>query len=429
MSLDYLSLMDYFYIFYNGRNNVTIGGVIYLSDFDHDTVKAQVKLKLFDQLPKLSAKLIAFMGDYFWDTPQVVQRTKVERDEIAETRITSAQVKDNQELKKYLEEQVNLPMCQFERPIEFHIIEIQEASDDLKHGCLYIKLDHSFSDGLGMCGMLGFLDNDFDISKYPDFMRKKMGVSYYIKAVWDFFLAMTYGWVWNFKKDSKYKNNTNKYKPLYHDLPNNSKRYSRQSKISDIYSFNMHSIKAFCKKNKVSVNDLLVYSVLKALKGISPATKEILTCIPVGFTNLPHKIGDVDLCNKAYGILDYVLLPDSEVDSHEDKATKYKLLDIPSSMFKVRNLQMLTVIMTVLIPFPVLKNLQSQIGPEVTITNVPGPMKEMKIGKCRMTRMCPISNSSFFGIFVSICSYMNQVNVYTSIDRDVVDIDPDRFSR
>eukprot|EP00340_Litonotus_pictus_P010365 CAMPEP_0170519610 /NCGR_PEP_ID=MMETSP0209-20121228/4970_1 /TAXON_ID=665100 ORGANISM="Litonotus pictus, Strain P1" /NCGR_SAMPLE_ID=MMETSP0209 /ASSEMBLY_ACC=CAM_ASM_000301 /LENGTH=512 /DNA_ID=CAMNT_0010805547 /DNA_START=19 /DNA_END=1557 /DNA_ORIENTATION=- len=439
LGLDNLNIGDKIFVFENGNQNVTVGGVLHIDDYDYETIRKQVKERLFYKIPKLSSKLVQYFGEFFWDTPRMKNIPQEERDRIAESRIRRVKVKEEKGLKEYLQDQINLPLCIFECPIEFHLIEIEEdgiTKEQPQKGCLLLKLDHTFSDGMGIIGMIGFLDNEFDINKYPEFMRKKLGWSFYLKAFIDYLLAPTLGLIWYIRYSIEISKQHLKYKPFY-DAEQGTRKASKVCRISDIASFDLEPIKAFGKRNKTTLNDLIVYSLFKTLKKISPDSKKILTLIPIGFSNLPTKPEEIELYNKTSGLVDNLQLP--ELNDHDynhsnsdsstnDKSSKYKIVDVFGALYRVRFLFVLCYVLSDLIPFSAMKAIQLQVTPELSVSNAPGATKELRIGRCKVYKVYPITNTSFLGIFVAMCSYMGQVHVFTSIDK-AIDIDPDEFSR
>ena len=79
----------------------------------------------------------------------------------------------------------------------------------------------------------------------------------------------------------------------------------------------------------ISINDLLVYSVLKAFKSISMESEYISMMIPIGFTNLPIDAKEIQLYNKLIPLMFDMKLPAVAVATERN----IKLIDVTEWLF------------------------------------------------------------------------------------------------
>ena len=68
-------------------------------------------------------------------------------------------------------------------------------------------------------------------------------------------------------------------------------------------------------------------------------------------------------------------------------------------------------------PLHFFKIVQNLSFPEFLITNVPGYVKEIYIGSCKVKNITPITSLGNFKMFIAICSYCTKLNIVSSINK------------
>jgi hypothetical protein len=441
LKLEWTNYEDKFTINQDSKYNITLAATMTIEDFDKTEIRKEIKEKLFDQVPKLSSHLVAFFADFYWTTPQVRYYSNDKKEKILKERIVDVKMKE-QDYNEFLESEINTHLNPFICPIKFYIVEI-ENNDKLsnsKKGVVLLKLDHSLGDGLGLTSLIGFLDKNFDIEKYPAIMRRRSGgVTYYIKTIYDYILAIVFGLYgiirylilskskeYQYQGFYKYKKNCKIDKPSKYYFSHCSNN-SGLCLISNTITIDLKRVKDFSRKYKISINDFLVYCILKTYKDLSPESKYVSYMIPVGFTGLPKSIKEMNLYNQSSGYLELIKLP--EATKHEDyinvASTKFKLVDVIGNLYKVRTVQMMNWLLDEFC-HNVLFNLFRYINyPEFTISNVPAQEREIYIGKCKVSNIIPLASSSAISAFIAICSYNGQLNIKISMDTNT-GFDPDK---
>lgn len=441
LKLEWTNYEDKFTINQVNKYNITLAATMSIEDFDKTEIRREIKEKLFDKVPKLSAHLVAFFADFYWTTPQVKYYSHEKKNNIMNDRIIDISMNE-EDYNSFLEKEINNHLNPFICPIKFYIIEFNNDNKNLNNtnkGVVLLKLDHSVGDGLAFTSLIGFLDKKFDIQKYPAIMRRKSGgFAYYFKTFIDYTLACLIGiyGIGRYVILNKFKKY--QYQGFYKNKSlcktNDASKYyfSHCSKnsgvclISNTFTVDLNKIKEFTRKHKVSINDFLVYCILKTYKDFSPESNYVSYMIPVGFTGLPKSIKELNLYNQSSGFLELIKLPEaSKPDDFKNVSnTKFKLVDVLGNLYKVRILQIVNWLLDEFC-HNILFNMFRYINyPEFTISNVPAQEKEIYIGKCKVTNIVPLASSSAISAFIAICSYNGQLNIKAAMDTNT-GFDPD----
>ena len=383
--------------------NCTVACVLTIEDFDKKEIKKIIKKKVFDIFPKISASLVTLFGELYWNTPQIDLLSQDQKDEIFESRVFE-RIIEEKNLKNLYDEMLNKHPNPFICPIEFHIIGLKDSNTK---GYLLVKATHAFSDGLGFIAMLGFIDTEFSLDKYSAFLKRTFDFKYYFYSFIQFLQGLIYGlpWLINMytsllvKKENKYKSFVNK-----------TVDSISIANVSTAVTIDLEKIKHISKKTKVTVNDLMVYLVMRTLKKVDPNSENITVLIPIGFSNLPTKTEEVVLKNRASGIITKIKLPG-------DNDKNLKCFDLLNLMYIARFTQILFYLLSYFPHFYLAKFLSKQSYPQMTLTNVPGHVKNIKLGKSTVVNMYPLSNAQVLNIFCAVVSYSGKINVSFSIDK------------
>lgn len=421
--LEFTNIQDKVFINQNSLLSINICGVIYIKDFDKEEIRKTLVVNVFNRIPKMKASLVAFLADFYWNTPQVSMFSKEKSDEIINKRIIDVQLDNEECLHDYMEKEVNKTLNPFITPIEYHIIEYKNSSDDKdKKGCVFMKVEHSFSDGLGLVSLFGIIEDEFSIDKYPRILRRKINkVSYYFKLLLiDMVKGLTIGLYSIFKLYIDILFNKKSYIP-FNEAKKKNPVNSGITLLSKGLTLNLKKLKTFSKKNKTSINDLFIYSLFKSLKEHSPESKTICALIPVGISNLPNNATEVQLYNKASCYIDLFELPDSLL-SNENKS--FKLIDMINNVYKANILDLFNYITGEFCHYGLLKYFQKYTYPEMAISNIPGHEKHVSFGKCLVTNLYAIPSCGALNAFCAATSYCDYINFQFCIEKNM-NIDPD----
>lgn len=400
--IEYLGYFDKFFINMDNRDSFNLGGILRLKNFKSENVKNAIVEKLFKRIPKLSASVRTLMSEYCWNTPQISLISADDRAQIYLKRIKEVNIKEC-ELDDYVEREANKPLEVFDSPIEFHIISFTDNKED---GVLYSKVDHCFSDGLGNISVLGFLDDDFSLDKYPSILRRKVPfLQNILVTVKDFILGFFIGIL-----EISYTSAT--LKSLYFTQPITTKK----GKLGKIGNVNLDSIKKVSKKLKLSINEIYIGAIFASLKELDPTKEKISIMIPMGFTTLPESIDKIQLYNSASGFIGVVrLITDIVKDAN---IIKSDIRAMVTKLYKTRAFQINATFFFGLLNTRFIKSFMKPVELDCVITNVPGQEREIIIGGCKVVENYGAIVPSTNKCFINIGSYNGNVTVGIGIDEN-----------
>lgn len=400
--IEYLGYFDKFFINLDNRDSFNLGGILRLKNFKSENVKNALIEKLFKRIPKLSASVRTFSSEYCWNTPQVARLTPEDLAQIYLKRIKEVSIKES-ELDAYVEKEANKPLEVFETPLEFHIISF---TDNKEEGVIYSKVDHCFSDGLGNISVLGFLDDDFSLDKFPLILRKKAPfLQYLLVTIKDFILGFLIGIL-----EISYTSAT--VKSMYFS----EKITSKKGRLGKVGSVSLDSLKKVSKKLKLSINEVYIGAIFSSLKELDPTKEKISIMIPMGFTTLPESIDKIQLYNSASGFIGVVrLIKDTVKDAHILKAD---IRSMVTKLYKTRAFQINATFFFGLLNTRFIKTFMKPIELDCVITNVPGQEREIIIGGCKVIENYGAVVPSTNKCFINIGSYNGNVTVGIGIDEN-----------
>lgn len=400
--IEYLGYFDKFFINIDNRDSFNLGGILKLKNFKSINVKNAIIEKLLKRIPKLSASVRTVLSEYCWNTPQIAKLSSDDRAQIYLKRIKEVSMKES-ELDKYIEREANKPLEVFDSPIEFHIV---SYTDNLNDGVLYSKVDHCFSDGLGNVSLLGFLDDDFSLDKYPSILRRKVPfLQNLLCTTKDFVLGLLIGII-----EITYTSAVSK--SHYFTEPITTKK----GKLAKIGNVSLDSIKKVSKKLKLSINEIYIGAIFSSLKELDPSKEKITIMIPMGFTTIPESIDKIQLYNSASGFIGVVRLIKDIVKDAD--IIKSDIRSMVTKLYKTRAFQLNATFFFGLLNTRFIKSFLKPVDLDCLITNVPGQEREIIIGGCRVVENYGAVVPSTNKCFINIGSYNGNVTVGIGIDEN-----------
>lgn len=398
--IEYLSSLDKFFINVDNRDSLNLGSIYRLKNFNSMIVKTAIIDKLCKRIPKISASIRVFLTEYCWNTTQIAKLSLEDRAQIYLKRIKEISMNES-DLEPFLEREANKPLDVFDTPIEVFLITLIDSDNE---GILYTKADHCFSDGLGFISLMGFLDDDFSIEKYPSILRREMPfLKYLIGNAIDFILGLLIGFI-----EAGYTATT--IKSLYFVKP----ILSKKGKISNVGKLSLTALKKISKRMNLTINEICIGAIFSALKELDPSKDKISIFIPMGFTTLSKTIDDVQLTNSASGFMGVVRLIDDIVKDKE--ILKKDIRGLVTKLYKTRGFQLTASFFFGLLNTRIVKALMKPADLDCVITNVPGQEKEIKIGGCSVTESYGVIIPSIYKCFVNIRSYNGNLTVGIGMD-------------
>lgn len=401
-----LHILDNYFIYSNSTND-SVGGIFELSNFDSSKVEEAIIKNFLMRKDKLLANLIEFGGDYYWNTPQISKLKFEEKLKIAKSRIFHSVLPSRSAFDNFIRTEINRGITVGSSPIEFYII---KCSDSESKGFLFAKVDHTMADGLNLILLLGHLDDEFHMSKYPPFLlntTNKLSITIRI-YVWikDFLGFLAIGFFsfllnlyskktgFNFKSNTSIQTEENQYLPPI--------------------SFNLGLLSKNAKENGFTLNEYLLGCIMTSFKKISPTSKCIDILIPVGSYKLCSTIEEVNLTNMVNGLTGQLELVSSFID--EKQRFKALIKKFMSATYKLLTNTINSHIFYRILNPQTTKLLLPPFISDVAVTNVPAQQKEIKIGGS-ISKNFHLVVFTRCKIIILINSYNGIMNVSMSLNR------------
>jgi len=401
--IDYLNPIDKVFVNVDDKWNMNIGLMFKLDNFNVNKVKNSLIDKLFKRMPKLSASLRVKFGEYCWNTPRIEQISMKEREEIYLKRIIEVTLTEDN-LMEYVEKEANKLCDSFKMPIECHLITIKDKS----YGYIYTKKDHALCDGLGGIALLGYLDDDFDLNKYPKIIRQEMTITQKILfTLKDCFNAIVFGLVQSALLTIAFFSEKVTYKKF-------SKPVKHYGKIKILQNYDLNEIKKVCYKLQLTINELYNGIIFCAFKKLSPESTHIALGIPVGFTAFPKRFEDIEFYNNASMVFNKVnLINDVVIDK---KIIASDLRKMVKSTYLARVTKFFMYLGLGVLPSRFSKIVASPQNIELVVSNVPRQEREIIIGGCPVKDITPIVASHLNKSFINISSYNGKIRYTLTVD-------------
>lgn len=174
-----------------GSNHIelfTLVGIVDLTNFSAKRIEEKLQ-EAFRKVPKLSSRLIYFLGNYFWKhVPVTEQRYN--------NIVFNKKMKNYEDVFQFVRNEVNIPLNIEENCFEAYIITYTNE-EEKGNGALVFKFDHSFSDGMNILSFMISLSDNFSEDLFPKTI-KKVYFSYfnYVIRILEF---LVFGWFVFFK--------------------------------------------------------------------------------------------------------------------------------------------------------------------------------------------------------------------------------------
>ena len=392
-----------------GSNHIelfTLVGIVDLTNFSAKRIEEKLQ-DAFRKVPKLSSRLIYFLGNYFWKHVPVTE-------ERYNNIVFNKKMKNYEYVFQFVRNEVNIPLNIEENCFEAYIITYTNE-EEKGNGALVFKFDHSFSDGMNILSFMISLSDNFSEDLFPKTIKKAY-FSYfnYVIRILEF---IVFGWFVFFKVLTLKTSN----KLI-------TKERSGKANIGHAQIFPLATFKKLAKALDVKINDIVVGLVTSTIKKMSPESTDLCVCIPVGNTKLPKSLSKVTLCNLASGITVKLSLI-SDI-TEECKTTSKELQKLLSHKFVSDTATFVTQITCEFLPLYWVKLIgyEASEGVDMTISNLPGPMDTLIYNECKVKSIFPYSSLGPSKSFILIFSYCDSIYVTPNFD-PLQNIDPELFSK
>lgn len=423
--LEDLQRMDQFFIKNNSKKNYTLGGIMHFKSNDKDKLVKTIQERLFLRFPKTLGSIYMFLGKYYFTTPRIKKLNFDEQLKLIKKRTIIIENIEKSKLEEFIQKELNTSVNIFEDIFKIFIIKYKNTASinsninninddndsiDISNDyniSIFIKTDHSFCDGLAFVSLIGHLDDNFDINKYPSIMKRSITWKQHILIlIPDLIKILTFG-IFEFI----YYNNFNK---KYYKGFNN--KYSYNTVITSPLTYSLDKVKQTSKDLNISINTLCLNAIFIAFKNLSPSSEKISFMMPVGTKGIAKSVQDVELnnsANAAIATIDLNKVYKIFKDREFDKANKLLNIQVKSYIIKI-----ITFITTYYKYFlnAVLLSDSIEFDYELCVSNIPGQTTKVKIANDELVNMYPVISIRFQKAFIAIMSYREIINF--SIIRD-----------
>lgn len=369
-------------------------GIIHLNNFDEEFTNNKLK-EAMKKNKKLNSKLVYINGNYWWKDLEFSEErfNKVVR----YVRNINSQEEAIEYLKSILHEILDLS----ETGLIIYVIPI-------KNGEVVIgfKNDHSFSDGLGMISILYALADEVNEDFFPKSLKNKMSLDFK-QQIFNFMVFILFGWFGIFKLLLKRPKST---------ILNN--QVSGVAKISKTLILELEPFKRKAKDLNLTINEYVLTLISSSLKKFDQNVNEYSVIIPIGGTKPCFSVEKIPLKNLMSG-LSFSMPLISDVKTEKEKVVEelHQLLKIKLlTDFLVSSIKLLGQFLPTFILKQMGKNITQSV--DISVSNVPGPVKKLKYGKMEILDMFPITTTGPNKAFILIFSYVDKLYITVHIEKN-----------
>jgi hypothetical protein len=385
------------------ERNTMISVFFFDEKFNSQKIRELLITRAITKNEKLRKKLVRILGSFYWKDVSIEEaKTRI--------RIHNVVFKNKEEVINFSREEINRPIdLMNELPYEFIICEYENK------GCIFFKLDHSMSDGLGMIALTLLISDNYDPSLVPSILKIGDKIPFYSKAIIWFLeiVLFPYYSIRLLLSNQIHKSDTN---PL--------KREDKHSGIT-LYDYsNTFDFSIFHQVNRklnVTFNDLMLAVVSSSLHKYSKHDKkyvydQLICAIPVGLKSMPKNVENIRLKNDILGALT-VLKRIEDPIKQCNLISNYTKKTVRNNL-NVRAWKYLEFLLNQFMPFFVQKALAKNVcdGVDLAVTNLAGPVKEVSYCGSACEEILPMMSLGIGKCFVIVGTYNNQLRLTVCVD-------------
>lgn len=365
-------------------------------DFNLDKIVEAIKFRAFAQIPKLSFVLTYKFFNFYWI------KSNKNKEEIFKERIIIHKPMNETELKQFKSDQLQIELDFFKTPIEFHILQAKESlkkDGTYDKGYVFVKIDHAFTDGMGIVTLMTCMGDNFYPKIFPRIMNER-NVSIFDK-VKEFVLFLIVGlpliiWVLIYTKSVYRMSN----------LPR-----TRKVGFTRTIIFDLPEIKKRSKELKMTINEMCTASLLASISKIKKDKKKVNLEVPIGLTPIPNSLSEVTMNNCVFALFSHMTLIEDPLKDINVFKEEYK------SLFRQALISRITdwgaFLLASMLPFNVAKELSLGVVNEVdlVISNVPGPIEPVIINGNRFVSVIAYTTTGYLPNDFILVSYNNKLRM------------------
>lgn len=370
------------------------------NNFSAERMFEAIKERAFYNLPKLSAVLVYKYFNFYW------KKSDKPLNEIISQRIKILQPMSKQEIEDYKLSELHRDLDMFECPIEFHIIPCSESKikDKYEEGYVFVKNDHSLTDGLGIISLMFSMGENFSPSVFPKIMFVRKDTIF--DLIFNFFLFLIIGipiiLYLTFYVKSTCKLST--------------KARTNKIALTKTVTLDFIALKKRSKELKMSINEICLSSFLASIKKNRQDKEQITVEIPIGLSPVPKNISEVVLANHVFALFQkFRLLTDPLKDYNLFKEDYTSLL---KQAYAAKISHIASAVLFSILPFNISKDIIVDMVHEVdiTISNLPGTTENIIVNGNKCIEALPYTTTGNINNAVVILSYGGKINTNCMYD-------------
>lgn len=370
------------------------------NNFSSEKMFEAIKERAFYNLPKLSSVLVYKFFNFYW------KKSEKSLNEIINQRIKILPPMSEKEINDYKLRELHRDLNMFECPIEFHIVPYKDSFINGKYeeGFVFVKNDHSLTDGLGIISLMFSMGENFSPSIFPKimFVRRDSIFDNFINLILFIIIGIPiiiYLTVY-VKSTCKLSN-----------LPRTEK-----IALTETVSFDFFALKKRSKELKMSINEICLTSFLASIKKNRSNKDKITVEIPIGLSPVPNNISEVVLANHVFALFQKFNLIDDPLKNYKLFKDDYNSLMKQAYAAKISHIA--SSVLFAILPFNISKNIIVDMVHEVdiTISNLPGTVENVIINGNKCIEALPYTTTGNINNAVVILSYGGKINTNCMYD-------------
>lgn len=367
-----------------------------LENLDLENMQKIFIERAFRKVDKLSSRLVYKFFDFYWEKSPLTEA------QILKKRLLVHPSKTKEEVDQFVHESVHNDLNIYDTPVEIHLI---PQTEDSSKGYLFIRSDHCFTDGLGILSLLACISDGYSPDIFPQIMHKRTGGI--ISELIDLTLFILFGMfilvylVITTKTSVKF----------------NKKPRSKDTVVISSAVIDLEPLKRKSKELKISINEILIPTMLASIKSLYPEEKRITLMIPFALTPVPKNSDEIKLANYVLAIIKDVNLINHPTNEFKIFQSDYKKLMSQAKLIKITNWGIH--IMSMILPFKIFKTLSLGVTKEVdfSCSSVPTTIEPLRYGKTKSVTAAGISSTGYISFCYTMVSHAGKLTLTGMVDK------------
>lgn len=367
-----------------------------IENFNSESLYKEIYEKAYMRVPKMRTVLKYKYFNFYW------AKSNKTNEEIISERLVLKKAMTTEEIEEFKIAQLQEEMDPFINPIIFYIIPYEESklpNGDYTKGCFIVKLDHCFSDGIGLVSLLTCMGDNYSPDLFPKVMHIK-NINFWTKLL-DFVLFVIIG-----IPICLYYASTIKSRLKMSYLPR-----TKQTAFTNPIEFDFNKIKEKSKLMKMSINEICIAALISAVAKYKVGASKINLEVPLGLSPLPKDVYDLNLTNHVFALFQEMNLYDDIMKNYQQFKQDYNSL-IKQTLF-VRVSDWGAYLAYKILPFNISKSIITKIIHEADIicSNLPGPTDCIYLKDNKVTSILAYTTTGYIPNLFPIVTYNGKLKI------------------